>query len=300
MLEFREETINNMNRFNVFDDFSSNFYVGANGVKVLKNAKREFRSRGPWTTAQENEMFAGYVRKMMVDANEKNTPGSMLNFPIPAKNQDYFYDGGLIKLELSYEQLEKMYVYMAYYLTCENERVIDTAFLSDAIDAVNDFIPLEQGKDFQKSANHRADAIYNMCRLFNVPARLFIANNSETGNKSHFVILPGKTQEQGGTTKIDAWQIVNPAAYSIINIGSSKIPYPSRCFISEKQLSELVNAPEEFSIRYDAPADSSNVLSMVDEPERATVVNIGNPDFVVEHLSKYSTEKTHTQDDWHR
>jgi len=282
---------------NDFDRMDSELY---SVYADLKNRKRNLRS-GAWNNDLEHKMFTDFMREREEFVNRYKLRESVLKFPVSPENKKYFYEGGLLDLKTDRATMDRMYAKAAAKLANEGDKLSDLILLADTIDVVNEFFPLNKSVDFETQVNKRGSAIYNILRLFGVQARLIKGRNPITEIESNFVILSGRTKDNGVSR--DTWQIVNPAAYSIISVDDFSLPYPNRCSLSLDQTASLQNSPSSFCFDFKAPDSPDYILSMIVESERknATVEYVGNLDFKIENLEKFSeSTSSHTQDGMNR
>ncbi len=247
------------------------------------NQKRLVLRSGVWTSDEENKMLEEFIRGRVsaltgfFDEKIKND----YTLPIMRDNEDYFHKR-FVKTTVNYD---KFYVAVAYRLASGGTRVGDTNYLSFVLSNINDYVSLLQGYT-QKQIFNRAIMLHNINKIMGIHSYIINGKNSVNGERSLFVVMPGRFKNPETNKEVDAWQIVNPASYSSVILGNTDFPYPSRVFLSEGQLESLCNRPTQFEILYKAPADNANVKRMLNDSDvkRAVIKNVGNLDFGIEDL----------------
>ncbi len=268
---------------NDFDNSNSCFNTV---LTDLVKRKKKLRS-GEWTTEQENKMLMKFIHERQDSA--KNQTNCVLNqdynIEIIGENTKYI-EKDFVELDKNYDDI---FIRIVHDLAAIGVKISDTAYLTLCLKALNETIPLKGSlNEWQEQANTRAKIIHNINKTLGVNSYLFLAYNEETEHDSYFILVQGKCRSSTTDLTKDGWQIVNPAAMSIVNIGTYEMLYPNRAFINDNELDIFTNNTPKFTAKYETAANDSEILDILNDDVRAVAVikNVGNLDFTIKEMKE--------------
>ena len=263
-----------------------------NTVLTDLNKRKRVLRFGEWTTEEENVMLLKFVHDRQEAIKERKDPALNNDYNINFVGENAKYvDNRFANLSGNYD---KLYQKVAQDVAAMGTDITDTAYLAATLKVINDFIPLKGSpREWQENADIRAKLLHNVNRIFGLNSYLISAYNEETEQNSLFVAMQGTCKSSVINEDVDGWQIVNPAAVSIVTIGTYDMFYPNRAFISDSEFETFSKNTSKFETRFDAPADNSHIFNILNDSARAiaTVKNIGNLDFSIKDMKKINTKE---------